>query len=304
MTALYNLPGSTFFLVVYAAAALPQVYFGIRYKTWGFLVAMTLGLALEIIAYVARVRLHHGQDVYRQYIVTITIGPAFFSAALYLSLARIIPVFGASNSRLQPRTYTIVFMLCDFVALVLQAAGGGLVAGSDPLDQDTFDAGLGVLRAGLAFHVAGMLAFVLLASDYTWSVWKNRSNTSKDVDRVFLQLRCTKRFRVFIVVLAISTLCIFIRTCYRLAELSMGLDSDLANDEVAFLVLEGAIVAIAVVALSIFHPGVSFQGLWARADFRLINRRPQRVDSDKVISGDIQLVPNQTREHNEVLLLR
>ncbi|KAK2010473.1 RTA1 like protein, partial [Colletotrichum eremochloae] len=267
MTALYSLPGSAFFLAVYAAAALPQLYFGIRYKTWGFLVSMILGLVLEIIAYVARVRLHYGQDVYRQYIVTITIGPAFFSAALYLSLARIIPVFGASNSRLQPRTYTIVFILCDFVALALQAAGGGLVAGSDPLDQDTFDAGLGVLRAGLAFHVAGMLAFVLLASDYAWSVWKNRNTTSKDVNRDYLQLRCTKRFRVFIVALAISTLCIFIRTCYRLAELSMGLDSDLANDEVAFLVLEGAIVAIAVIALSIFHPGVSFQGLWARVDF-------------------------------------
>ncbi|KAK2039032.1 hypothetical protein LZ31DRAFT_569660 [Colletotrichum somersetense] len=240
MTALYNLPGSAFFLAVYAAAALPQLYFGIRYKTWVFLVAMILGIVLEIIAYVARVRLHHGQDVYRQYIVAITIGPAFFSAALDLSLARIIPVFGAFNSRFQPRTYTIVFIF-------------------DPLDQDTFESGLGVLRAGLAFHVAGMLAFVLLASDYAWSVWKNRSITSKDVDREYLQLRCTKGFRVFIVVLPISTLCIFIRTCYRLAELGTGLDSDLANDEVAFLVLEGAIVAISVVALSIFHPGVSFQ---------------------------------------------
>ncbi|KAF9873917.1 putative RTA1 like protein [Colletotrichum karsti] len=209
MTALYNLPGSAFFLAIYAAAVLPQLYFGIRYKTWGFLVAMILGLVLEIIAYVARIRLHDGQDTYRQYIVTITIGPAFFSAALYLSLARIIPVFGASNSRLQPRTYTIVFILCDFVALLLQATGGGLVAGSDPLDQETFDAGLGVLRAGLAFHVAGMLAFVLLASDYAWSVWKNRNATSKDVDGEFLQLRSTKRFRIFILGKGFSLMCLY-----------------------------------------------------------------------------------------------
>lgn len=130
--------------------------------------------------------------------MTITIGPAFFSAALYLSLARIIPVFGASNSRLQPRTYTVTFVMCDFAALVLQAAGGGLVAGSDPLDQDTFDTGLSVLRAGLAFHVAGMLAFVLLASDYARSVWRNRHSTAKDVDSDYLGLRETRGFRFFI----------------------------------------------------------------------------------------------------------
>ncbi|KAK1990969.1 hypothetical protein LX36DRAFT_591480 [Colletotrichum falcatum] len=166
MTALYNLPGSAFFLAAYATAALPQLYFGIRCKTREFLVAMILGLVLEIMEYVARVRLHNGQDVFRQCIVTITIGPAFFSAVLYLGLTRIISVFGASNSRLQPHTYTMVFILCDLLALVMRTAGGCLAAGSDLLDQDTFEAGLGVMRAGFAFHVAGMLALVLLASDY------------------------------------------------------------------------------------------------------------------------------------------
>lgn len=89
--------------------------------------------------------------------------------------------------------------------------------------------------------------------------------------------------------LIISTLCIFIRTCYRLAELSMGLDSDLANDEVAFLVLEGAMVAVAVISLSISHPGVAFQGLWGKADFQLVNRRPQGVDSQHFTSNDVEM---------------
>lgn len=76
--------------------------------------------------------------------------------------------------------------------------GGGLVAGSGPLDQDTFDTGLSVLRAGLAVHVAGMLAFVLLASDYAHSVWKNRSTTVKEVDADFIGLRETMAFRGFV----------------------------------------------------------------------------------------------------------
>lgn len=113
-------------------------------------------------------------------------------------------MYGASNSRLQPRTYTIIFVFCDFVALVLQAAGGGLVAGSDPLDQATFNTGLGVLRAGLAFHVTGMLGFVLLASHYASSVWKNRATTVKEIDGDFLKLRKTRRFRGFVLSMALT----------------------------------------------------------------------------------------------------
>lgn len=66
MVALYSLGGSAFFLAVYAGALLPQLYFGIRHKTWGFLLSMIFGLVLEIIAYTARIRLHDGQDVFRQ----------------------------------------------------------------------------------------------------------------------------------------------------------------------------------------------------------------------------------------------
>lgn len=76
----------------------------------------------------------------------------------------------------------------------------------------------------------------------------------------------------------------------------MGLDSDLANDEVAFLVLEGAMVAIAVIALSIFHPGVAFQGLWGKADFQLVNRRPQGVENQEVIRSGIELQSDNIRD--------
>lgn len=76
----------------------------------------------------------------------------------------------------------------------------------------------------------------------------------------------------------------------------MGLDSDLANDEVAFLVLEGAMVAVAVISLSISHPGVAFQGLWGKANFQLVNRRPQGVESQDVISNGVELQPDNIRD--------
>lgn len=52
-------------------------------------------------------------------------------------------------------------------------------------------------------------------------------------------------------------------------ELNAGFDSKLANDEVMFMFFEGAMIAIAVCALSIFHPGLAFGSYWAESDFKL-----------------------------------
>ncbi|KAI1860637.1 uncharacterized protein JN550_011485 [Neoarthrinium moseri] len=221
---------------------------------------MASGLILEILAFVARIQLHFRQKKFLQH----QCRPAFFSAAIYLCLARVIAVYGGHISRLKPRTYTITFMMCDAIALVLQASGGALVGGDS---SSSFEKGLSILRAGLAFHVAGMVIFVALASDYAWSAYRRREHWTPK----FSCLQESRKFHYFLIGLIVATLCIFIRTCYRLAELSMGLDSDLANDENAFMVLEGGMVAAAVIAITILHPGVAFERFWPEADFQLAN---------------------------------
>lgn len=62
--------------------------------------------------------------------------------------------------------------------------------------------------------------------------------------------------------LAVATLTIFIRSIFRVAELNGGFSSDLANDEVAFMILEGAMMVIACACMSVFHPGYSLVGDW------------------------------------------
>ena len=46
-----------FFAIFFGAFILPQIGLGIVYRTWGFAVGMTIGLALEIVGYVARVQI-------------------------------------------------------------------------------------------------------------------------------------------------------------------------------------------------------------------------------------------------------
>lgn len=74
-------------------------------------------------------------------------------------------------------------------------------------------------------------------------------------------------------------MCIFTRSVFRVAELSNGFAGDLAQNEVSFMVLDGAMVAIASCALTIMHPGIGFHGRWADASFPFRIRK-QGVESE------------------------
>lgn len=59
-----NLGANAFFLVAFTLLLPFQVFFGIRYRTWGFLVGMVCGLILEILGYTARVALSKDADLF------------------------------------------------------------------------------------------------------------------------------------------------------------------------------------------------------------------------------------------------
>lgn len=53
-----SLAGNLIFVFLFAVVLIVQLFLSIRHKTWSYLVAMTGGLVLEIIGYVARVQMH------------------------------------------------------------------------------------------------------------------------------------------------------------------------------------------------------------------------------------------------------
>lgn len=55
-----------------------------------------------------------------------------------------------------------------------------------------------------------------------------------------------------------------IRCIYRVVELAGGFRSAAANDQPAFMVLDGPMITIAVGALTVCHPGPLFFTEWAR----------------------------------------
>ena len=190
-----NLPGNYFFLALFAALFVANIPIGIFRKTWGFLIAMCCGLVLETVGYAGRVMAHSNPfsfNAFILYIVCLTIAPAFITAAIYLCLARILVVYGESNARFKPRTYSIVFMVSDFIALVLQGAGGGLAATADT--ESSAQTGINIMIAGLAWQVASLLLFMLACGDFA-----SRVRAGKGVaNPSFLDFRASTKWTLFL----------------------------------------------------------------------------------------------------------
>ncbi|KAI4242601.1 MAG: hypothetical protein L6R40_003982 [Gallowayella cf. fulva] len=308
-----SLPGNAFFVALFSLLLILQLAFGYRWKTWSFTGSVFGGLALEIIGYVARIQIHDNpfksdpflmfvsslsplhlfppsfgtrdrtsaDDRIFRYLVVLTIAPCFLTAAIYLSLSRVILIHGEHLARFKPRTYTIIFICCDVFSLVLQAIGGALADTAD--DHDTEQTGINIMIAGLVFQVVSLTVFAALCADFFWSVRKHGG-----VSRSVLQARLpysVGRFHLFIgckdltpfffggsgylsltnnlpTALALATLTIYIRSIFRVAELQGGFNGHLANDEVTFMILEGTMVAIASIALTLPHPGMVFGPNW------------------------------------------
>lgn len=192
-------------------------------------------------------------------IVCLTIAPAFLAAGVYLTLSRIVMVFGPENSRIKALSYPRIFIPCDVVSLLLQAAGGGLASAASHSNKSPA-IGDHIMVAGLAFQVATLFIFIILCTDFALRTLKRmRQMGNAATDPAHAKLRASWTFRAFLCALALATLCIFIRSIYRVAELSEGWEGALIKNQKLFIGLEGAMVIVAVLSLNAFHPGLCFR---------------------------------------------
>ena len=212
----------------------------------------------------------------RRYLVCLTIGPAFLAAAIYLCLSRIVVVYGESASRLRPANYTLIFVGCDFLSLLLQAAGGGIAASANT--DSLTNVGRDIMVAGVAWQVFSLALFSATCLDFAGRV---RKTSRSQLNPAFTEFRESAKFKLFLFSLATATLTIFTRSVFRVAELSGGFHGRLATQEVTFMILEGAMIAVAVICLTVFHPGLVFgKEDWDVAAWKL-RRTRMAVDGSK-----------------------
>lgn len=233
-------------IVLFTAAVPIHLLLIVKHRSWYF-VSFLAGLVLEVAGYVPRA-LSSKVDPYSstffvlQYFF-IVIAPLGFSAALYAVLSVAISRVGRQYAPIPPLLILGAFVAADVAATVLQVfqtAGAAAVGDPDsPYGQGQAGGPSKLLLAGLATQVASFGAFVFCLC---WFAVKSRHATPPPIKK-------------FLAALLVSTLAVYLRTCFRLAETAQTLSSSLATNETLFAVLEFLPIILAVYILTYWHPG-------------------------------------------------
>ncbi|KAF2269699.1 sphingoid long-chain base transporter RSB1 [Lojkania enalia] len=250
-----------FFAGFFAVCMIIHLIQGIRYKTWTYMIALGLGCLGEAIGYAGRIMLWNNpyDDLgFQIQICCLIISPAFISGGIYLTLKHIVINFGEKWSRLRPAWYTYIFITGDIFSLVLQGAGGGIAATADR-GTSMQDVGTNLMIAGVIFQVVILSIFGYFLGEYTLRTYRRRDQLSVQSMTLFN----SKKFRCFVGAIITAYSAIQIRCIYRIPELTGGWGNELMRNEPEFIVLEGVMIVIAVLALTVFHPGYCFPALGA-----------------------------------------
>lgn len=253
-----SIPANAVFVALFSVALAVHLYEGIRWRhtLGGFAIPMVLGCIDEVLGYVGRLIMHGNPFSFNGFlmeIICITTAPVFFCAAIYINLARTINFLDPTLARFNPKFLYWIFIPCDVVSLVFQAAGGALSSTGSGSD----DLGVNMSLFGLSFQVFTLIVFIGLSIDYL--VRYVRANRGRPADYAYKVHNSPARFRIFLVGLSAAIIFILVRCIYRIDELSDGYNSDLFHNEGVFYGLESAMVTLAVFCLAVGHPGFGLQ---------------------------------------------
>ncbi|KAL1898500.1 hypothetical protein Sste5346_003404 [Sporothrix stenoceras] len=234
------------FAIVYAVMLFVQLLVvGRFWRYYGNAIGMLCGSLLELLGYIAKVMLSHdrfNKNGYIMYIIGLTLGPTFISSALYLSISALMREHPTARfCFLSPKAFTTLFILGDFLCLCFIGVGGSLAAiyADQPIGVDLMIAGLGT-----------QILFTSIFCVVLACLYRRLSHTNGGLD---------KRTAQYGALLGAASACLFIRSCWRAAELSDGFNGPLASKEGVFIALDSIPILIMSVILIVAHPGFWFK---------------------------------------------
>ncbi|TBU35300.1 RTA1-domain-containing protein [Dichomitus squalens] len=251
------------FAVLFTLSTLLHFGQAIRYRAWWLLATVVLAGVGEMIGWGGRLWSTFqplAENPYMIQIVCTIVAPTPLIGAIFISFGRLSTHLGPQYSRLSARLYSRIFFTADFVALLVQSAGGGIAATAD--DSKTGQLGSNIMLAGIVFQLVSLSIFCILAIEYFIRYFKenparplllnNISNES--VVEHFNHPPMDPAAKLLVVGLFSQSLFLFIRSIYRTIELSDGFHGRIIRTEVYFNVLDGAMVVLAMFSLNFFHP--------------------------------------------------
>lgn len=260
-----SLSGNLTYTIIFALLFVLHTAWGIRYKQWWFTIAFFCGLGLEMAGFIGR-SLSHSDDTIQDYfllqIISLTIAPAFIMGGIYNLLMKFIVVHGRKFALMSPMWYSYIFIVCDIISLVVQAAGGAMASMADTkADSET---GTHIMVGGMVFQIVSMSFYMILFLQFFNKVrYFNKQqyrNLEPEFDPNFEHVRSRKLFKCFPYLVFISVVLVFIRCIYRVVELAQGWTGYLISHEVYLFTLDALMIALTAIILLVVHPGVVFDG--------------------------------------------
>ncbi|KAJ7751899.1 RTA1-domain-containing protein [Mycena maculata] len=241
------------FLGLYGLSTILHVGQAVWFRTWWLLPTAALCGIGELLGWSGRLWSSISplaNTPFTIQISTIIIAPTPLLAASFIILSRVIQRLGTSYSWLTPKWYTMLFLPCDIIALVVQGVGGGIASSANTLAGA--NQGANIMLGGIAFQFVVIIVFSTLAISFFERYLRDRPVRADSSARGVL----TPRLKLMLGALAFSTTTLFIRSVYRIIELSGGWNGRVIHTEVYFNVLDGGMVTLAIYTLNFAHPGL------------------------------------------------
>ncbi|ROT42928.1 hypothetical protein SODALDRAFT_269840 [Sodiomyces alkalinus F11] len=274
----FTLGACAFFVGIYGALLIAQAYLGWRSRAWAFVAWLAAGTAFELMGYAARIYMSFNPWSFEGLVINsmmLVLGPTLTAAAISVTFKHLVLWYGPEWSLIKPGLYPWVFVGTDFISIVIQGAGGGISAIANGMEdgRSLYDAGSAMLVAGVSFQVANMVLCGALMLVYVWRrkrAMKQKTNagghggSSKKWSLLAVLRghetanRAEHMAKVFIAGLTTAYVAIIIRCIYRIPEMSMGWANELMQNETLFLILDGAMILLAAMLLTVVHPALLF----------------------------------------------
>ncbi|TFL02859.1 RTA1 like protein-domain-containing protein [Pterulicium gracile] len=239
-----------FFLAWFGVSTLVHLGQAVHKKRWFMIPTVVLCGAGELIAWGGRYWSSTSplaSDPFLMQIASAVLAPTPLLAALFIIAGIIISQLGPCYSRLSPKMYSIVFLSCDIVSLIVQSVGGGLAAS----DDENPERGANIMLGGIVFQTVVIIVFCVVSGEFLFRYIKDQSISGKTRERgtAYLRLKLMLAAVIFVLVLLV------IRAIYRIIELSEGWEGTVITTEWYFNLFDGAMIALAMTVLNVFHPG-------------------------------------------------
>ncbi len=240
------------------------------------MLAVGLGTFGEMCGYIGRLIMHQNPwstQGFEMQICCLVLAPSFLAAGIYLTLKHMILYCGPEYSRLKAKWYPWIFIGSDLGSIIIQAIGGGVAASATNSSKATpalLTAGDALILAGIALQSVTMAVCGTVVLDFYLRRRKARTthkaetegatDTSLDVHQLPNDpyTKSPLQLKIFCWAIGFAFFTILIRCIYRIPEMAGGWGNPRMRDEPVFLGLDGAMCAMASIALTVAHPGIMF----------------------------------------------